>query len=142
MRLWTMHPKYLDQKGLVAVWREALLAQKVLRGRTRGYRRHPQLLRFRQHASPVAAIATYLAEIHREARRRGYRFNPKKIAGARTRRALSVTNGQLLYEWLHLRRKLRARDRARYAATTGVTDPDLHPLFRLVEGDIEPWERT
>lgn len=33
MRLWTLHPKYLDTKGLVALWREALLAQKVLQGK-------------------------------------------------------------------------------------------------------------
>lgn len=38
MRLWTLHPKYLDPKGLVALWRETLLAQRVLAGRTRGYR--------------------------------------------------------------------------------------------------------
>jgi len=31
MRLWTIHPKYLDRQGLLALWREALLAQKVLR---------------------------------------------------------------------------------------------------------------
>ena len=41
MRLWTLHPQYLDPRGLVALWREALLAQKVLLGRTRGYRAHP-----------------------------------------------------------------------------------------------------
>ncbi|HKX52383.1 MAG TPA: pyrimidine dimer DNA glycosylase/endonuclease V [Nitrosospira sp.] len=37
MRLWTLHPRYLDTKGLVAAWREALLAQKVLSGLTSGY---------------------------------------------------------------------------------------------------------
>ncbi len=34
MRLWTLHPKYLDPRGLVALWREALFAQAVLRGWT------------------------------------------------------------------------------------------------------------
>ncbi|MEN6399799.1 MAG: pyrimidine dimer DNA glycosylase/endonuclease V, partial [Rectinema sp.] len=29
MRLWTLHPQYLDQKGLTAAWREGLLAKKV-----------------------------------------------------------------------------------------------------------------
>jgi hypothetical protein len=43
MRLWSVHPKYLDARGLVALWREGLLAQAVLRGRTSGYVRHPQL---------------------------------------------------------------------------------------------------
>ena len=37
MRLWTLHPKYLDPQGLVALWREALLARAVLQGKTRGY---------------------------------------------------------------------------------------------------------
>ena len=46
MRLWSVHPRYLDTAGLTACWREALLAQKVLTGATRGYRRHPQLERF------------------------------------------------------------------------------------------------
>lgn len=43
MRLWSLHPQYLDAKGLVALWREGLLAQAVLAGQTRGYKRHPQL---------------------------------------------------------------------------------------------------
>ena len=40
-------------QGLVALWREALLARAVLRGKTRGYRHHPQLHRFRASATPV-----------------------------------------------------------------------------------------
>jgi hypothetical protein len=31
MRIWSLHPKYLDSKGLVALWRESLLAKNVLR---------------------------------------------------------------------------------------------------------------
>ena len=56
MRLWSIHPRSLDARGLVALWREGLLARKVLRGRTRGYRHHPQLQRFRDLRDPVAAI--------------------------------------------------------------------------------------
>ena len=48
MRLWSVHPLHLDRQGLTACWREALLAQAVLAGRTRGYRAHPQLERFRE----------------------------------------------------------------------------------------------
>jgi len=75
LRLWTVHPKYLDARGLVALWREALLAKRVLEGRTRGYRHHPQLTRFRAHPDPVAAIDAYLAGVYEEACRRGYRFD-------------------------------------------------------------------
>ena len=47
MRIWSLHPQYLDRQGLTAAWREGLLAQKVLTGTTKGYRNHPQLRRFR-----------------------------------------------------------------------------------------------
>ncbi|WP_245747334.1 pyrimidine dimer DNA glycosylase/endonuclease V [Frateuria terrea] len=50
MHLWTPHPKHLDRQGLLALWREGLLARAVLRGQTRGYRQHPPLERFRGHA--------------------------------------------------------------------------------------------
>ena len=82
MRLWTLHPKYLDAKGLVALWREALLAQEVLRGETRGYKHHPQLLRFAKMNNPPAALAAYLKAVHDEAVRRGYKFNTSKIRPA------------------------------------------------------------
>src|SRR5690349_19296337 len=107
MRLWTLHPKYLDTKGLVALWREALLAQKVLRGKTKGYRHHPQLIRFKAHQKPATALAAYLREVHREARRRGYAFDSSKIAPGRLAAQIMETDGQLLYEWRHLCRKLK-----------------------------------
>ncbi len=110
MRLWTLHPKYLDVRGLVALWRETLLAQKVLRGETRGYRHHPQLVRFAGTKNPPAALAAYLLAVHKEAVQRGYKFNASKIGRRRFYGKLSETRGQLLYEWRHLKRKLRKRD--------------------------------
>src|SRR5262245_66662200 len=101
MRLWTLHPKYLDAKGLVALWREGLLAKKVLSGRTRGYRHHPQLVRFRSHRRPEAAIDAYLAAVYAEAGRRGYRFDAAKLDGLRLRQPIPETRGQLFYEWSH-----------------------------------------
>ena len=139
MRLWTLHPRLLDQRGLVAVWREALLARAVLRGRTRGYRAHPQLARFREHPHPVAAINAYLSGIHEEARRRGYRFDRRKLAGPRTDVPIVATQGQLRYEWGHLLRKLRHRAPADYRVARG-TRPRCHPLFRLRAGPIASWE--
>ena len=140
MRLWTLHPRYLDAKGLLALWREGLLAQKVLKGETRGYTHHPQLERFRRHADPVAALATYLSHVHEEAQRRGYSFDAGKIEGRRTSLPIPVTRGQLVYEWNHLLEKLQARDRARYLALQGLACPEPHPLFVIVEGDVEAWE--
>jgi hypothetical protein len=101
MRLWTIHPKHLDAKGLVVLWREALLAQKVLQGRTRGYRHHPQLFRFQALRNPAAALASYLAVVHEESVRRGYHFDRKKsgsndFAGASPRQKASYfTNGNI-----------------------------------------------
>ena len=140
MRLWTLHPQYLDAKGLVAVWREALLAQKVLQGQTRGYRHHPQLARFQAQPDPLAAIASYLQAIHDESRRRGYHFDRDKIAPGRLAHRIPATRGQLLYEWEHLKRKLKARDRQKYRELAGVSRPEPHPLFEIVPGDVEPWE--
>jgi hypothetical protein len=110
MRLWSLHPSLLDTKGLVALWREGLLAQKVLRGNTAGYRSHPQLHRFRESDQPLVAISTYLWAVHDEATRRGYAFDASKIALERRPLSLAVTRGQLLFEWKHLKEKLRRRD--------------------------------
>jgi Pyrimidine dimer DNA glycosylase len=141
MRLWTLHPKYLDAKGLVALWREGLLARAVLKGATKGYRHHPQLERFRAHASPLAAINTYLRAVADEADKRGYSFDRQKIGPARRGVTLSATQGQLAYEWRHLLRKLRARSPDLYSRWSREERPDPHPLFKIVQGGVESWER-
>ena len=142
MRLWTLHPGYLDARGLVALWREALLAQAVLRGLTRGYRHHPQLERFREHPSPRSAINAYLREVHQESLRRGYRFDGAKVGPVRARPALTASVGQLEYEWSHLLAKLRARSPADYRRLRELERPEPHPLFDLVEGPVASWEVT
>lgn len=143
MRLWTVHPKYLDAKGLVALWREGLLARAVLRGRTKGYVNHPQLLRFREHPEPLNAIDVYLAEVLAESRRRGYRFDTSKIDETVQAKEIEETQGQLEYEWQHLLRKLEKRDRERWKEHRNSNDPPKpHPLFKLVEGDVRDWEKV
>jgi hypothetical protein len=142
MRLWTLHPRYLDSRGLVALWREALLAQKVLRGGTKGYTRHPQLVRFRATADPGAVIAAYLSGVLEEARRRGYAFDAAKIEAERFVGTVDEAVGQLRYEWRHLREKLKRRDPARLRGHRGINTPEAHPLFRIVEGDVREWERV
>ena len=141
MRLWSLHPSHLDAKGLVALWRESLLAQKVLRGLTKGYKSHPQLARFRAHPKPVAAVATYLAGVSAEALRRGYSFDARKIAPARTKTRIAVTRGQLAYERAHLLRKLKVRAPGVWAAQR-KEKLGLHPLFTAVAGGVEHWERA
>jgi hypothetical protein len=141
VRLWSVHPKYLDASGLVALWREALLAQAVLRGRTRGYVHHPQLHRFREQASPCGAIAEYLRGVHEEASDRGYAFTARKIGRARSSGRMAVTRGQLMHEWNHLVAKLAMRSPDLRHRLEFVTRPRPHPLFRIVGGDVEPWEK-
>lgn len=137
-----MHPRYLDAKGLVALWREALLAQAVLRGQTRGYRHHPQLIRFRDQASPLGAIAQYLRAIHAEAMARDYDFAAGKISRAQSTAQLVVTTGQLEHEWKHLTGKLRVRSPVAHAGLPPIVIPDPHPSFRVIAGPIDAWERA
>lgn len=166
MRLWSVHPRYLDRQGLVAGWREALLAQKVLTGTTTGYRHHPQLVRFRGVGGPElppdgvavpdgavvpglpaggvrpgAAITTYLHALADEATARAYVFDRSRVLGpADGDLRLEVTDGQLAHEWAHLRAKLAVRSPEVLARWDAVVVPDPHPLFVVVPGPVAPWE--
>ncbi|MDG6220394.1 MAG: pyrimidine dimer DNA glycosylase/endonuclease V [Candidatus Thermoplasmatota archaeon] len=141
MRLWSIHPKYLDQKGLVALWREGLLAKAVLEGKTQGYRNHPQLIRFRNMEKPTLAINAYLFVVLEEAKTRGYCFDALKLGSAGMKKIL-VTNGQLEYEFNHLLSKLKDRDLERYQELKKMEDIQTHPLFTAVEGKVEEWEKV
>lgn len=144
MRIWSLHPRYLDRQGLVACWRETLLAQAVLAGRTTGYVNHPQLQRFRSAPDPLEAIGAYLHEVAVEADVRSYRFDRGRIdrRDARGEAMLSVTTGQLAAEWSHLTAKLTARNPDVLALWETVTVPDPHPLFHVLEGPVASWERA
>ena len=139
MRLWSLHPSLLDRVGLVALWREGLLAQKVLLGQTTGYRFHPQLKRFRAYANPVAVISTYLWGVIDESTIRGYKFDASKIVMSRRRISMPVNQGQLEFERLHLRKKLRSRDRE-WLRRLEFEALKPHPMLRVVPGRVESWE--
>ena len=140
MRLWSIHPSYLDSKGLVALWREGLLAQKVLLGKTKGYKNHPQLIRFKGAANSEMAIASYLGYVADEADKRDYKFNRDKIPKIEKCKRLSVTESQLEYEFQHLLRKLKVRDPDRYEELKSLKIIKTHPLFTKVDGEVEEWE--
>lgn len=140
MRIWSLHPKYLDAKGLVALWRETLLAQYVLEGKTKGYKNHPQLNRFKKSKYPVDAINYYLGFIYSEAKSRGYKFSAEKFDQNAKKVKLSVTEGQMEYEAIHLLKKLKTRDPALYKKLKAVKTFDTHPMFKVKEGDVEDWE--
>ena len=141
MRLWCLHPGYLDAKGLLSLWREGLLARKVLLHQTKGYKHHPQLDRFRANSQPVAVIDCYLWYVYSEAVRRGYHFYAGKLGPKHRCLRIPVTDGQLKYELNHLKTKLKSRDLSGYRKIRTVKKPKAHPLFKVVEGDIESWER-
>ncbi len=145
MRLWSLHPRYLDARGLVSLWREALLARAVLEGGTKGYTHHPQLLRFRAARNPLDAIDAYLLGVFEESTVRGYHFDRGKFRSPREEVRLPVTCGQVRFEWEHLMGKLARRDTRRFQELTRrpvhPLEISLHPVFFIVEGDVASWER-
>lgn len=140
MRIWSLHPKYLDTKGLVALWRETLLAKHVLEGKTKGYKHHPQLIRFKEAKYPLDCINQYLSEVYFEAKKRDYNFDKQKIDWSFKKSKLSVTKGQMDYEINHLLNKLKNRDIEKFKELKSKKHFDCHPIFKLKEGEIEDWE--
>jgi hypothetical protein len=141
VRLWSIHPQYLDSKGLVGLWREALLARAVLNDKTAGYQHHPQLIRFRAQFDPIAAINAYLQPVFDEACRRSFHFNASKIVPGNYDSHIPVTEGQLAFEFAHFRNKMALRDSERYRQILSISRPEPHPIFNVVPGQIEFWEK-
>jgi hypothetical protein len=140
MRIWSLHPKYLDTKGLVALWRETLLAKHVLEGKTKGYKNHPQLIRFRNAKNPLDAINYYLSEVYIEAQKRGYNFDRQKIDWTFKKSKLTVTAGQMDFEKQHLLKKLKTRDYDKFKEYKSIAQLDSHPIFKIINGAVEDWE--
>lgn len=140
MRIWSLHPKYLDPAGLVALWRETLLAKHVLEDKTKGYKNHPQLIRFKKTSKPTDAINQYLEEVFTEASLRGYNFNPDKFTKEYHPIQITVTNEQLKFEFNHLVNKLKKRNFVLYEKLLQIDTIEPHPLFEVIEGPIEDWE--
>lgn len=163
MRLWSVHPKYLDTKGLVALWREGLGALKSISEKV-GYSHHPQLIRFRNTSDPVQHLSNYMYYIHDESINRGFKFNKSKLPIVLNRDLeMTVTSEQLHYEWNHLQRKLEIRDPRKFQSNVEANsahkfnpvvqlykimhDQDLihiepHPMFSVISGEIESWEKV
>jgi len=145
MRLWSIHPKYLDRQGLLACWREGLLALSVARkGFVGAYSNHPQLERFKKTADPEKAIARFVFGVSKEMKARGYK--PKAILAPMSMRKIPVTTGQLSFEFVHLQRKLAKRSRKKFLenskAAVEKKTPSANPVFVAVKGKMESWEKT
>lgn len=150
MRIWSLHPLVLDQIGLIACWRETLLAQKVLKGETKGYKNHSQLNRFKMYENPLLAISSYLHFLCDEAKTRGYNFDRSKILYKREdckNSIIPVTKGQLWFELEHLYNKQKTRKNPDkviieiYPIFKGENKIANHPIFYVVDGGIEDWEK-
>lgn len=135
MRLWLIHPKYLDHRGLVAVWREGLLAKKVLEEKTKGYRNHPQLNIFKEYEKPIDLINAYLFQIYLEARKRGYSFDFSKIEPLNLKEAVTIAKGQLKIEFRLLIKKLKIRDKKKFKEIKSLEldSVEPNPIFRVAE---------
>lgn len=155
MRLWSIHPRFLDTVGLVALWREGLLAQKVLMGLTKGYKNHPQLDRFKQTDNPVGYLNNYLSTVYAEAVRRGFNFDYNKIGvDPSLRKLIEVSSGQIVFEFEHLQKKLKERNPKQYEENKnrwGIETTDNYsrsyfiknPRFQQTENtELEPWEKV
>lgn len=137
MRLWSLSPSLLDRQGLTALWREGLLALNVLQGKTKGYKNHPQLDRFRDN---LDCLVTYLHGVVNEAEKRGYKFNRAKLPKITTYRQIRVSRGQIQFEWEHLNRKLSIRSPEQLLKNNLVK---IHSLFTvdMDNNKVEAWER-
>ncbi len=140
MRIWSIHPIYLDSKGLVALWRETLLAKKVLEGKTAGYKNHPQLVRFKNSSNPIDSINQYLSNVYDEAVNRNFHFDKKKFSKPKIPFILSVNDAQIKFEFAHLLTKLKNREINLYKKLKGTKNILPHPMFQIIKGKIEKWE--
>lgn len=154
MRLWSLHPQYLDRKGLGGVWLEGFVGLKALSKERLGYSNHPQLERFKTHINPVGALAEYLEHIASEAiSKRGYNYNLGLLDPYLQHyelgydKTIPVTQGQVHYEIEWLLDKLQNRG-ATLEAEMLLKDyhmigyqVKLHPMFHMVSGNVESWER-
>ncbi len=143
MRIWSLHPSYLDWMGLGAQWREALLAQKVTEGKTKGWKNHPQLDRFKYHPKPMEAVGFYLKRIQVESVKRGYKYNYSKILYPDALvDSINLTFGQLQYEFDLLQERLEKRTPKKYEENARINKLRAQPLSNLVPGLPEKWEKS
>jgi hypothetical protein len=144
MRLWSIHPKYLDKKGLVGLWRESLLAKKVLEGKTKGYKNHPQLIRFKESENKLLYLNHYLYEVYKEGKKRNYKFNFEKINKSLLEKRIKkipITNCQLKYEFNHLKNKLIRRDKKHHNKINLTKSIKSSNIFTIKKGKICHWEK-
>lgn len=137
MRLWTIHPEYLDNKQLSTLWRDTLLAKNVLSGLTKHHKSDSQLNRFQNHPIPRKAINFYLSIIWEESQNRNMPFDESKFSktSLKEKEFIEVNTGQVSFEFKRLKQEQK-NDIIQIPAKIKI-----HPLFKSVNGPVEVWEK-
>jgi hypothetical protein len=73
--------------------------------------------------------------------KRGFNFNKNKINPDFVPTRLPVTDKQIKFELKHLLSKLETRDPEQFQKLSRKRKITVHPLFRIIDGEIEPWEK-
>lgn len=152
MRLWSLHPSYLDKQALQVCWADALQALEYYK-QERAYMKgitndlspyfYPCLDRFRMTGSPIAHITNYLHGLCDESERRNTPFGRAKLPEFTPGLRLKVTDGQIAREEKLLLLQLNRRKQTQLWMDLFVAEyVQPHPLFEIVSGPVEPWETS
>jgi hypothetical protein len=142
MRLWSFHPKYLDNVGLSRAINEGVSGYKALTGKQKMWKNHPQLTRFKDYGETQLKLYIEHLLIHFYNRKCiSIKLSPQPF-NVFVKDVIEVTTGQLIYEWNHYLNKLEKRNNDLYQELMHITCPEPHPLLEVVEGDIESWEKV
>lgn len=155
MRLWTIHPKYLDGKRLTSQWKEGIQMMHIWKeigenpepAKRLGYVSHPQVRRLSNLLVADSGLISlllhqHLTAVHEESVQRSYSFNKKLIddlaPDCKNAPKVYVTMGQVAYEFA-----LMATKNNEWSQKVAI-DPYMlcNPIFQVVSGSIESWEKT
>jgi hypothetical protein len=141
MRIWSIHPKYLDSKELLNLWNETIQAKNEFLTKFSGHFSNKQLERFLDLKNPLEAINSYMSSIYREAVKRDFSVDDSFMDwDFDDSIQIPVTAGQISHEISKLKSRLRERDEKKLQKLNGRTFLELHPIFYSVPGTIEEWE--
>jgi hypothetical protein len=139
MRIWTVHPRYLDVKGFVALWRETLLGMETLKKHVKcqhyiPWYKHPQLAPFKAQSDPILYISNYLYLVLEESRRRNYNFDGSKLDAipyCENLPLIKASREVLVHEWLVCLGRYRVRSPKWFEEVKDISplEVDPHPLY-------------
>lgn len=111
----------------------------MLKNKTRGCKKHPQLERFKAQKNPAAAINAFLFFVEQEACARKHCFDKSKLERPWQSQKIPVTKGQLGFEFSRLKKKLGKRSPGKYNEIRTQKNPEPNPLFKAIKGGTGSW---